>query len=95
MLYVHEAGSSHQDTFESVNGITPPMRNARKRHFKPAGASVSEVTSVEEDLLQIVHVSPCTCRKVLRTAQVYLKDIPLSCSCILLIYVFLLGQMPS
>lgn len=68
MLYVHEAGSSHQDTFESVNGITPPMRNARKRHFKPAGASIKEVTSVEEDLLQIIHVSACTYCKILRTA---------------------------
>ena len=56
MLYVHEEGCSPQDTSESINGITPPMRNARKRHFKPMPASVQDVTAVEEDLLNIAQV---------------------------------------
>lgn len=59
MLHVHEQGSTHPDAIESMNGITPPMRNARKRHFKPVTVPVSDVTSVEDDLLQIIMVCLC------------------------------------
>lgn len=59
MLYVHEAGGSHLESIESIDGITPPMRNARKRFFKPVTAPVEDVASVEEDLVLILQVVEC------------------------------------
>ena len=62
MLYVHEAGGAHPEEFESINGITPPMRNARKRFFKPVKTPVADIASVEEDLTHILQV--VTCRRM-------------------------------
>ena len=56
MLHVLPEGSSHPQQYESINGITPAMRNARKRHFKPVDISIPDVASVEDDVLQIVQV---------------------------------------
>lgn len=62
MLHVHAEGSSHTDgsshteSYESLNGITPAMRNARKRHFNHVNVPAQDVLSAEDDLLQIVQV---------------------------------------
>ncbi len=58
MLHVQTEGSSHPEHFESVNGITPAMRNARKRHFNNVDIHPDDVLSVEDDLLQLVQVRP-------------------------------------
>ncbi|KAL0054207.1 hypothetical protein WJX82_005460 [Trebouxia sp. C0006] len=54
MLHVHAEGSSHPEHFDSINGITPAMRNARQRHFNNVDIPFAAVTAVEDDLLQIV-----------------------------------------
>jgi hypothetical protein len=56
MLHVHAEGSSHPEHFDSINGITPAMRNARQRHFNSVNIPFEAVTAVEDDLLQIVQV---------------------------------------
>lgn len=58
MLHVCAEGSSHPEHFESINGITPAMRNARQRHFNNVNVPFEAVKAVEDDLLQIVQV--CT-----------------------------------
>ena len=69
MLYVHEAGGSHPESLESVNGITPAMRNARKRHFKPVTIPVEDMAGVEDDLRQIVTVLTELAFKTLHSTQ--------------------------
>ena len=64
MLLVQPEGSSHPEIVESSNGITPAMRNARKRHFNSAHVDHQEVQAVEDDLLQLASVicltrTPC------------------------------------
>ncbi|KAL0033217.1 hypothetical protein WJX79_010095 [Trebouxia sp. C0005] len=54
MLHVHAEGSNHPEHFDSINGITPAMRNARQRHFNNVNIPFEAVTAVEDDLLQIV-----------------------------------------
>ena len=54
MLHVHAEGSSHSQHFDSINGITPAMRNARERHFNNVNIPFEAVTAVEDDLLQII-----------------------------------------
>lgn len=50
------AGTSQPEHFESINGITPAMKNARKRHFNNAHIDHLEVQAVEDDLLQLASV---------------------------------------
>ena len=56
MLHVQTEGASQPEHFESVNGITPAMRNARKRHFNNAHVDHQQVQAVEDDLLQLASV---------------------------------------
>ena len=56
ILLVQPEGSSHPEVLESINGITPAMRNARKRHFNNAHVDHQEVQAVEDDLLQLASV---------------------------------------
>ena len=56
MLHVQTEGSSQPEHFESINGVTPAMRNARKRHFNNAHVDHQEVQAVEDDLLQLASV---------------------------------------
>ncbi|KAL3148365.1 hypothetical protein ABBQ38_013822 [Trebouxia sp. C0009 RCD-2024] len=53
MLHVQTEGTSQPEHFESINGVTPAMRNARKRHFNNAHVDHQEVQAVEDDLLQL------------------------------------------
>lgn len=57
MLHVQTEGTSQPEHFESINGITPAMRNARKRHFNNAHIDHLEVQAVEDDLLQLASVN--------------------------------------
>jgi len=68
MLHVHAEGSSHPEHFDSLNGITPAMRNARQRHFNNVDIPFAAVTAVEDDLLQIVQV-----RLLLPSQNVFLQ----------------------
>lgn len=56
MLHVQAEGTSQPEHFESINGITPAMRNARKRHFNNAHVDHQEVQAAEDDLLQLASV---------------------------------------
>lgn len=56
MLHVQTEGTNQPEHFESINGITPAMRNARKRHFNNAHIDHLEVQAVEDDLLQLASV---------------------------------------
>lgn len=56
MLHVQTEGTSQPEHFESINGITPAMKNARKRHFNNAHIDHLEVQAVEDDLLQLASV---------------------------------------
>ena len=56
MLHVQAEGSGQPETFESLDGIAPAMRNARKRHFNNAYVDPQEVKAVEDDLLQLASV---------------------------------------
>lgn len=56
MLHVQTEGASQPEHFESINGVTPAMRNARKRHFNNAHVDHQEVQAVEDDLLQLALV---------------------------------------
>ncbi|GIL85805.1 hypothetical protein Vretimale_19535 [Volvox reticuliferus] len=56
LLLVGPPGSSLPEGPESADGITPPLRNARKRHFKPLPkVDPAEVTAVERDLLALLN----------------------------------------
>lgn len=57
MLHVQIEGANQPEHFESINGITPAMRNARKRHFNNAHIDHLEVQAVEDDLLQLASVT--------------------------------------
>mmetsp|Transcript_5363 Transcript_5363/g.11774 ORF Transcript_5363/g.11774 Transcript_5363/m.11774 type:complete len:186 (-) Transcript_5363:24-581(-) len=49
------AGQPPADTLEARDGVTPPMRNARERHFRQLPHVSPEVlTKVEQDLLAIL-----------------------------------------
>ena len=61
MLHVQTEGTSQPEHFESINGITPAMRNARKRHFNNAHIDHLEVQAVEDDLLQLASVNILSC----------------------------------
>ena len=68
MLHVQPEGSSHPQHFESVDGITPAMRNARTRHFNNHHVDRRDVLSVEDDFLQIVQVGQQLVNKLLPAA---------------------------
>ncbi|PNW88025.1 hypothetical protein CHLRE_01g011200v5 [Chlamydomonas reinhardtii] len=55
VLLVGPPGSSLPDGPEAADGVTPPMRNARQRHFKPVPkVDPGEVAAVERDLLALL-----------------------------------------
>ena len=88
MLHVHAEASSHPEHFDSINGITPAMRNARQRHFNNVDIPFEAVKAVEDDLLQIVQVhlllpgqcifcighqwKPCPCQMLCMHNLIYL-----------------------
>ncbi|PNH08615.1 hypothetical protein TSOC_004813, partial [Tetrabaena socialis] len=52
LLLVGPPGSTLPEGPESLDGVTPPMRNARQRHFK--AVDPKEVSEVERDLLALL-----------------------------------------
>ncbi|GFR46981.1 hypothetical protein Agub_g8633 [Astrephomene gubernaculifera] len=55
LLLVGPPGSTLPEGPECADGVTPPMRNARQRHFKPLPkVDPSEVAAVERDLLALL-----------------------------------------
>ena len=57
VLMVHAQDAAVPDTSEAVDGITPAMRDPRRRIFrKPIDADPTHVRQVEEDILQITAV---------------------------------------
>lgn len=59
VLVVQEANAAAPESREARNGVTPAMRDARRRHFKPEALLEAElIQRVEEDLLTIVSVRP-------------------------------------
>ncbi|EFJ43652.1 hypothetical protein VOLCADRAFT_121408 [Volvox carteri f. nagariensis] len=55
LLLVGPPGSSLPEGPESADGVTPPMRNARQRHFKTLPkVDPAEVTAAERDLLALL-----------------------------------------
>ncbi len=47
------------------HGLTPPMRDARRRHFRQRiEAPPHVVTRVEADLLAIIRVRPAACKPI-------------------------------
>ena len=54
---VHAQDAAVLDKFEAVDGITPAMRDPRRRIFrKPIDADPARVRQVEEDILLITAV---------------------------------------
>ncbi len=78
MLHVHAEGSSHPEHFESINGITPAMRNARQRHFNNVNIPFAAVTAVEDDLLQIVQARLLLPGQSVFLHHIYREALPLS-----------------
>ena len=78
MLHVHAEGSSHPEHFDSINGITPAMRNARQRHFNNVDIPFAAVTAVEDDLLQIVQVRLLLPGQSVFLHHTYREALPLS-----------------
>lgn len=57
MLLVTEQGVAPPPTAEARHGVTPPMRDARTRHFRPRpDVSPALVAKTEQDLLAILGV---------------------------------------
>ncbi|KXZ42933.1 hypothetical protein GPECTOR_110g225 [Gonium pectorale] len=55
LLLVGPPAGSLPEGPESADGVTPPMRNARQRHFKPLPkVDPAEVAAVERDLLALL-----------------------------------------
>ncbi|GAU32893.1 hypothetical protein TSUD_393140 [Trifolium subterraneum] len=55
MIMVRESGDAAPDVIESRHGLTPPMRDARKRRFRREPDLNPELVSrVEKDLLKII-----------------------------------------
>lgn len=60
MLVVKEPGAKPSQATESRHGVTPAMRDARRRHFRQLGdVDPGVVAQVEADLLAILSVSGC------------------------------------
>lgn len=59
MLLVTEKGAAAPPSEEARHGVTPPMRDARARHFRPRpDVPPAVVTKTEQDLLAILGVRP-------------------------------------
>ncbi|KAI5406469.1 transcription initiation factor TFIID subunit 7, variant 3 [Lathyrus oleraceus] len=55
MIMVRESGDAAPDVIECRHGLTPPMRDARKRRFRREPDLNPELVSrVEKDLLKII-----------------------------------------
>lgn len=99
MLHVQTEGTSQPEHFESINGITPAMKNARKRHFNNAHIDHLEVQAVEDDLLQLASVKVLlpdmlTVIKPACTAQLLMVNQQI-CGIAQLEYSFVQGRAPQ
>ena len=59
MVVIEAGGGAPPPGDEARDGVTPAMRNARARHFRPpVTVSPDAVAKVEADLLAILNVPP-------------------------------------